>query len=341
MLKQYEEADALFQISAFNVLEAARNLLAADIAARPQDVNAARAMDWVESNLAEIAAVDIRSGQQRMLEAVQELAEDFPDLHMRVSNTLYVRSLRDVRALEAKAATLDPAANGAAIDGIRARVRTLAADIVFYANEAYLSEGPFLHIVKAIQTVLTKAGTLPVEQRDAYIKSQTASELAKLSTGQLLQSFNEQLGDLFKDFLHYGEDRWPGLGFYRSSKYLDRLLDAALLLKRKVPDLDISIPGATLSTEALKVRVAAGLLEARKGRLVFGDNGAVLSGDALKREIEAFAMDEVEAMFGVTTLADMRTICLTLGETINVTLRSGELGVRLVPAEDADLPYFS
>lgn len=347
-LKQFEEADALFQISEYTVLEAARDLVTGDLNTLPDKPEllarrgqAQRALRWVEERLKTMAKGDLLEGQQRMLTATLELEHHFPDLHMRTSNDLYVRSLSEVRQLEARVTGLAPAVDRQTYEGLLARIKTLATDAVFFANEAYLSEGPFLHVVKAIQSVLTAAKTLSGPERDAYIKENTAKELARLSANQFLQSFNEQLGDLLKDLSHYAGEVSPGLGFYRSSKYLERLLDALLLLQQKVPDLDVTIPAASMPTAEIKARVARGLLAVRKGQLAFGDNGMTLSGDALQRESEAFAIEEVREMFNVVTLRDLGRRFLDLASRVNAHVRSGELGESMYVRPGEDRPYFS
>jgi hypothetical protein len=221
--------------------------------------------EWVMHQLERVKKGSVLEGQKQMLAAVLEFEHRFPDLHMRTSNELYTRSLREVRQLEARAAALDPLTDRAAIDGLLARTKTLATDAVFFANEAYLSEGPYQHVVKATQAVLTAAKALSEPERSVYIKEHTAEELATLSANQLLQSFNEQLGDLLKDLAHYAAEGAPWSGFYRSSKYVERLLDAALLLQQKVPDLDLAMPSTRMTTSEIKARVSQGLLAARKG----------------------------------------------------------------------------
>ena len=346
-LKQFEEADALFQISEYTVLEAARDLLKGDLNTLPEKpefatrrAEAQSALRWVEERLQAMAKDDLLEGQQRMLAATLDLEHHFPDLHMRTSNDLYVRSLKEVRQLEARATSLDPTSDRETYEGLLARIKTLATDAVFFANEAYLSEGPFLHVVRAIQSVLTAAQNLSGPERDAYIKENTAKELARLSANQLLQSFNEQLGDLLKDLSHYAGEASPGLGFFRSSKYLERLLDALLLLQREVPGLDAAIPAASRPTAEIRDRVAKGMLAVRKGQLAFGDNGMTLGGDALQRESEAFAIEEVRAMFGVVSLRELGRRFLDLASRVNTHVRAGALGESMHVRPGEDRPYF-
>ena len=77
-----------------------------------------------------------------------------------------------------------------------------------------------------------------------------------VSQQQLLQSFNEQLGDTLKDINHYSED---GECLYKSSKYVDRLVDAAIKLNKEVPAIqlggEVGCLGAA-SAELLPVRKA-------------------------------------------------------------------------------------
>ncbi len=346
-LKQFEEADALFQISEATVLENARDLLQGDLAALPDQPEFAtrrseadRGLRWIREAMERMARGDLLEGQTSMLAATLELEHSFPDLYMRTSNFLYVKCLQEVYELEQRAATLEPNTQLETLQGLLARIRTLATDAVFFANEAYLSEGPFLHIVKATQAVLAAASKLSGPERDAYIKENMAKELAKLTANQFLQSFNEQLGDLLKDLIHYANEPSPGIGFYRCSKYVERLLDALLLLGQKMPELDVTVPGASMSAVELKARVAKGLLAARKGQLAFGDNGDTLRGAALQREIEAFSIDEARAMFGVTNLHSLGERFLDLGKNVNTYIRSTVVGKSMYAEAGDSLPYF-
>ena len=348
-LKQFEEADALVQISEFTVLETARDLLDGDLKTFPDTPQfesrrkaASLARRWLAEQFEHMGQGDLLEGQKRMLEASAELEHLYPDLHMRTSNHLYVQRLKEVHQIVLQAATLDPVKDAETLNGLLARRKTLATDAVFFANEAYLSEGPFLHVVRATQAVLTAAKQkgLTGAERDAYIKENTANELAKLSASQCLQSFNEQLGDLLKDLDHYRHQPSQGLGFYRSAKYLDRLLDALLLLRQKIPGLEARIQGASLSTPELRARISKGLLAARKGQLEFGDDGATLSGEALQNEVEAFAVDEIREMFGVVTLQELGRLFLELACQVNAYVRS-QIGESMLVKPGEDRPYFS
>ncbi|MFC5863950.1 hypothetical protein ACFPT7_16720 [Acidicapsa dinghuensis] len=347
-LKQFEEADALVQISLFTVLETARELLDGDLKTlanapefKARREAAASIAGWVKERMDRIGEGNLLEGQKRMLEAAAEFEHRYPDMHMRTSNYLYVQRLKEARQIEVHAAQLDPAKDTEKLNGLLARRKTLATDAVFFANEAYLSEGPFLHVVKAIQTVLTAAKQLGGAERITYIKEHTAKELAKLSASQCLQSFNEQLGDLLKDLEHYRGEPSQGVGFYRSSKYLERLLDALMLLQVKIPDVEAKVPGTSLATPELKSRISSGLLAARKGQLEFGDDGATLTGDALQRELEAFAVDEVREMFGVVTLQELGRLILSLASSVNAQLRAGSVGESMYVRPGEDVAYFS
>jgi hypothetical protein len=348
-LKQFEEADALVQISVFTVLETARELLERDLKTLPdtpqfqaRQAAAGSMLGWVTEQLDRLRQGDLLAGQKRMLQASAELEHLYSDLHMRTSNCLYVQRLKEVHQIELQAANLDPATHAETLNGLLARRKTLATDAVFFANEAYLSEGPFLHVVKATQAVLTAAKQkgLTGRERDAYIKENTAKELARLSATRCLQSFNEELGDLLKDLDHYRDQPSQGLGFYRSAKYLERLLDALLLLQEKIPGLEARVPGASLSTSELKARISKGLLAARKGQLEFGDNDATLSGDALQNEVEAFAVDEIREMFGVVTLRELGRLFLELASQVNAHARGGQTGESMYIQPSEDRPYF-
>eukprot|EP00397_Hematodinium_sp_SG-2012_P013450 GEMP01013656.1.p1 GENE.GEMP01013656.1~~GEMP01013656.1.p1 ORF type:complete len:638 (+),score=139.44 GEMP01013656.1:128-2041(+) len=103
---------------------------------------------------------------------------------------------------------------------LRDEISGLIADGVYFAPEAYSSEGAFGHIVKYGQAKLGAEG---------------ACVFAALTPLDLLCSMNEQAGDFSKDVNFHYKDK-PATALYQSSKYLMRFYDAIDLLDRKLTD---------------------------------------------------------------------------------------------------------
>ena len=223
----------------------------------------------------------------------------------------------------------------AEFEGKTARSKDLFADAVFFANEAYHSEGPFKHVVLATQAV---AGDV----KNDYIKKHSADAWAKLgdqgqkalidaertkrrdglSLHDCLQSFNEQLGDFIKDLHHHEDDALPGTGFFRSSKYLDRLVDAADLLNQKVDgNLGVQLPG-NHEPQALRRTLGEGLLALRKGKIQIRSNGDDANEEERQEQEEAFAIAEIHRLFEEKTLKGLGKRFKDYGSKVNAKLRA-------------------
>src|SRR5262249_46600409 len=145
---------------------------------------------------------------------------------------------------------------------------------IIFANEAIMSQGALKHVVQALQ-----AKTL----------EEKMEKLEKLNAGDLMQSVNEQVADLFKEMKHYdgvveeaeagadqqgkaaAKNRANGEGYVHASKYFFRLLDAAISLNLKYPDAPtVQAPyeavkcKGNLSLTNMKTRVDDVLLKLRK-----------------------------------------------------------------------------
>ena len=110
-----------------------------------------------------------------------------------------------------------------------------------------------------------------------------------------LASFNEQYGDILKDFNHYeSEGKGPGYIFCRASKYMGRFLDALQLIQEK---LDAVNPPRVLTVikvpKEAKDKIESTLLVKRK-------SGKPL--DTLEEE----AVNEMSAALKVKTVEDAR-----------------------------------
>lgn len=311
-----------------------------------------------------------------------ELLESAEDVILAVNNAIYVEATKESRELEKQAAEnarkiealkkelaelekTDPktpedetaidkkrkelSKEQEQFDGRTSRSKSLFADAVFFANEAYHSEGPFKHVVQATQAVDSdverefiakidkdenkKQGTgtgqeewdkLGEKGQKDLIDAERVKRRDALSLHDCLQSFNEQLGDFIKDLHHHAADKsedLPGTGFFRSSKYLDRLIDAVDLLDKKAQGgLGVPIPGKLKTLEEYRKALGSGLLALRKGKIAIDKQDA---DDAERQEqMEAFAIAEIRRLFGVSTLHDLGKIFKTFGSRVNAKLRA-------------------
>jgi hypothetical protein len=318
-LRQFEEADAKYLVSVRDLLEQARkidpHLPAIDPEGDPGQV------------------------QHAILEAIEHL-EHQPEVAMRANNALYVKRMEELRELSRLAKSQSGDAQAATL----ARIATLTPDATFFANEAYHADSTFQHVVGAGQKVgkdadakfpapLDETGEAKKKREAAkkqWAAEQTEAALAGLSANDFLQSFNEQLGDLMKDLKHYQSEPFPGLGFYRCSKYMERALDALAWIRKRYGDAYPEVKNLVIAgkaPEALKGEVAGGLVLARKGVLAFQDgDGRELADD--QRELEAYAIDEVKRIFGggVTTLGALGALFSKAGATVNAALRKAAAG---------------
>lgn len=315
-LRQFEEADSLFLIARSEQLRAAGK----DISGIP---------DTIE-------------GQKQILEMAEEL-EHHPEEAMKANNALYMEKIAQVRTLEQEILALGDAPDKAdQKSALLARLRTLQADATFFAAEAYHSEGPLKHVVQAGQSSklevandkeLSNATDLLKKER---IKELTEAKLRSYSANQMLQSFNENLGDLLKDLKHYESEPFPGLGFYRSSKYLERMCDAAIWTASKLP------PDLKTKCEALRLggKTADEVKGAVGGLVAIRGEAKVFTGVAdPEQEKQAYAIEQMSAIFpGVTTLRDLGRLATEYGRQLNGIVRAAVTASMTAESENA---YFS
>jgi hypothetical protein len=306
VLRQFEEADALyFKARSEQLLKAAEG--------NPKEIAAIKAIPLTAE------------GQKQLLDRAEALEHD-PVRSMATNNELYLEKLNEVRKIEAEYnVEVDPAKKA----GLLARLKSYQADATFFAAEAYHSEGPLQHVVKAGQSSrleIEANGTVYATKadKDAAINGRKQEKLAALSPNQMLQSFNENLGDLLKDLRHYGSEPFPGLGFYRSSKYIERLCDAYSVIAPKLPEAaradfnKLTIAG---KSPAVVQTAVAGLVEIRGEKKGFPPDKGVPADP--EQEKQAYAVDEMSTIFPhVVTLPDLAKVMTTFGQQVNAAVRS-------------------
>lgn len=231
---------------------------------------------------------------------------------------------------------------------------------MFFANEAYQAGGPFRHVVFAGQAVeqdvknnderakplneemvkaekelkaladpkgADKSAAEELEKKikglagriKPLVEEEREKRRQSLSAEECLDSFNEQLGDFLKDLAHYG-DADAGIAIIQSSKYLDRLLDAAKLLDSKQ-----LFDGTQLKTEIGKqVRrlsdIQNKLIKARKGQITMKPNAGEEAGFDEVEQRRAMAC-EVMREWGIKSVASLHRTYADLGKQVNIEVR--------------------
>ena len=314
VLRQFEEADSLFFIARAEQLRKA---------AEQNPDTATR-----DSDLAELDAIPATPEGQKKLAELGERLEHESERAMAANNAIYVEKLTEARELERQYnETTNPTDKAALL----ARLKSYQAGATFFAAEAYHSEGPLQHVVKAGQSsrleIEGDGKTYPLENgttKAQAIEAKKQEKLRALSPNQMLQSFNENLGDLLKDLRHYASEPFPGLGFYRSSKYIERLCDAFVVIAPKLPETArgrfsaLTVAG---KAPAEVQRAVAGLVDIRGEKTGFpeGDGGPANA----EQEKQAYAIEEMRAIFpSVVTLPDLAKVLSTFGQQVNAVVRS-------------------
>ena len=324
--QQFSEADSLYFIARSEQLMKAAML-------NPDPDAQKLALTTIES------IPNTPDGQKRLLELAAELEHDDAK-SMATNNALYLEKMEEVRKLEAQ---YDKEPSSEKKAALLAKLKSLQADATFFAAEAYHSEGPLLHVVKAGQS-----SRLEVEgNRIAYptpegvtqaqaIEALKQAKLDKMSANQMLQSFNENLGDLLKDLRHYASEPFPGLGFYRSSKYIERLCDAVGLLAAKMPGKT----AATVTGIQIAGKPPAGVKTAMAKLVdIRGEKTGFPEAADAEKEKQAFAIAQMAMVFpGVTTLPDLAKLMSGFGREINAAVRSA-IATEMTAADPA--AYFA
>ena len=319
--RQFEEADALYVMACAQQLEMAEKIDLANDLVVPIEP---------EADLTPEA-------QQAMMKKAAALEADGARM-MAINNAIYLEKMKQVREIEQKMdAEEDPGRKAAML----ALLRTSQADATFFAAEAYHSEGPMMHVVQAGQSSRAAVENdpawkdRPAAERGAEIDRRKQAAIDALTPNQLLQSFNENLGDLLKDLKHYGHETFPGLGFYRSSKYLERLCEAAKLTFARLATATgtaMAVPKVGSKTVDEVMAGVKKLVDIRGEKLVF-------DGDDQEEKKQAFAMAEMKKVLPeVTTLSDLGGVAVAFGQEVNRVTRTA---LAAVMKTDSEAPYFA
>jgi hypothetical protein len=214
----------------------------------------------------------LRAQGKSNIEVVEEIMGD--DQGVAASNRLYEQKLLYAAELEERRATAP--AGSRQWKSLTEDLRKAKADAMLFANEPYFSAGTLYHVVGNTQA---KFG-------------------AVLSSAALFQSLQENYGDTLKELHHLHGKPWAAVAI-KSSKYVWRMLDAAVGLKEK---------GVTIGGDPAALRDAfKAALDVRQGA-----SGAPTADAALAGLASA----------GVPTLAALETKLAAIAADANVAFRT-------------------
>lgn len=323
-----------------------------------------------------------QSGAFDRAEALQELedtlAEEDADSTLEASNELYLEGMDEVRRLEKEAQALleeaeqkaEEAKTAQPVEGIDIKgmlesraviarqqaeaklevARTKAAEAIFFAAEAYHTQGAVEHIVAGIQGAKLTPQEEQQAKDDAKKEGLTTEEdiskfvakrrdkkkddaLSGVDAWSVLQSFNENVGDFMKDMEHYGKPKARvvddedlvnlGKAFVKGSKYLERMFDCIELLKKKMGN-EKALPFETALGGAadMQKKIANGVLMVRKGAQVpVDEQGEPLPPDQAEAEGYRYAEDQLEEIFGARGIESLETTVMRISREVNSWVR--------------------
>ena len=155
----------------------------------------------------------------------------------------------------------------------------------------------------------------------AAIAAERKKRRAEMSSGECLDSFNEQLGDFLKDLAHYG-DADPGVAIIQSSKYLDRMLDALALISGRGLVKDDTLAKEVQLQVARMKDVQDQLIKARKGqiKMVPVEGGEPFTPEEELEQRRALAC-QIMSDWGINSVASLHRVYADLGKKINIEVR--------------------
>ena len=288
-----------------------------------------------KAELLKLRALSLEMGSDLQNKEADLLREEGGDLTLELSNTLYLNSMEKAAEMEAllttKVTELETASAERQaeltieIDSLKSNLRDQISEGAFFASEAYQTEGAVEHVVQGMQG----GGGLDV-----------------VSVWQLLQSFNENTGDFMKDMRHYDNIDDPkkvAKGFYKSSKYLHRILDTIKVIKQKFGVTDL-LPFETNllgDSEKIKKQLEDGVLAIRKGAMAFISNeGEVLSPEELEQRTDDFVLEQLDSIFRSVRLPQLSTNVLLLSKEVNGWVRARVMEAEAMASREEEAAYF-
>lgn len=312
--RRYDEADAVYQIAVSELLSVVTD-----------------GLDETE-NLA--------TAQSENSERLSTAEHENSDKVLEESNKMYTAKMREIREIEATVRELEQTKGDlnilqrlgggimtlvnklmdkpdkgiqSQIDAKKTQIKQLLSQAIFFAAEAYNSEGAIKHVVAGIQgnKLSDEEKALP-DHEQARLKEQRRKQANdKLTLNHLQQSFNEQLGDFLKDFGHLARAS-DGKFYIKSSKYVWRMLDAALIVKERM--------GEEFPDDQIKAVLADNTIEEFKTKI---DELYSARGNPQMWEPERDAKS-VERMtdLGITSRGAYKATLLSLGSTLGAVMRN-------------------
>ncbi len=235
-------------------------------------------------------------------------------LLMRAANQIYEAELLKLKAAREEIAVLR-GKDLAADDPGRERLMALVAEIPklvsqasLYANEVYGSGGATVHAVVGMQGRNKRLENGPSEKAkdDAAGTTLEHDVVVHIPVAQWFQTFNDNLGDVLKDFQHFGVkhgDHEPDYWYaaFKMGKYVDRMLDAIPHLSQGADAM--VTPKQTAATLALPAYQA--LKKLAKQHV---DKKAGVA----KTDPKKLAKDDFFKEFGAAQVAEVRNQALAL-----------------------------
>lgn len=260
------------------------------------------------------------------------IRENGGDLALEASNDVYLDCMHEVYIMEQeleqmeKVQTTDEAAKKMLIEGLKSRIRDKTSEATFFASEAYQTEGAVEHVVQGMQG---------------------DGKLDNVSIWQFLESFNENVGDFMKDMKHYagahGEDELRDMGkaFYKSSKYVHRLLDTVKEIKKRFNSKEV-LPFETSlggDSKALADKISAVSLAIRKGALEF--EGGDLTDEEKERAKSLKSQEQMAELFKVGNIDNFVQKILKFAKEVNAWVRVQEMERVAMASPEEEAAYFN
>eukprot|EP00397_Hematodinium_sp_SG-2012_P025229 GEMP01026339.1.p1 GENE.GEMP01026339.1~~GEMP01026339.1.p1 ORF type:complete len:639 (+),score=128.32 GEMP01026339.1:400-2316(+) len=162
---------------------------------------------------------------ESLLSKVSRISKKFPELDSDATYSLYLSSMGTARELEIELKKrkrplfIDPL--NEEVEGVlKTYIRRQVAKALYFAPEAYSTDGAYMHIVLIEQ----------LQSSRAWIR---------IKPYHLLCSLNEQAGDYFKEVnFHLAGNEEAAL--YQGAKYLTRFYHAIELLHKKISQMNVT-----------------------------------------------------------------------------------------------------
>ncbi|WP_169569423.1 hypothetical protein [Sneathiella limimaris] len=178
-----------------------------------------KVLNWAEkANDSYKSAIEAKKAELRADESLK-LRES--DLQITAENRLYEQALQEIFELREQFES----ASGEAKEGLRLKLRNAQSKALYFAQEAYHTQGAIEHVVMSIQAAKRKITA-------ETLLSETPPKLkVELTKEQGRQSYFEQVANMMKEISHSGDAAKLAS---KGAKYFVRALDAAQIAGLKL-----------------------------------------------------------------------------------------------------------